>query len=196
MWCSGNWSENRTATVDNVAYSLVQSHGVNTLVEGNYAFSNGTDPGIGIELSGTGEITGNYVEGFWWGAIVYTPGFNVHDNAFVNDGIAVVNQNDSPGIIANNVTDPTAFAMPQKPGTAAPPVLTPILQTDTGGSSTDKITSIATLAGTADPNAVNHFSVDGQPVTATARADASGAWSFSPTGLADGQHTVVASETN
>src|SRR5260370_670841 len=32
MVVSGNWSENRTATVDNVAYSLVQSHGVNTLV--------------------------------------------------------------------------------------------------------------------------------------------------------------------
>src|SRR5260370_16535213 len=180
MWCSVNGSENRTATVDNVAYSLVQSHGVNTLVEGNYAFSNGTDPGIGIELSGTGEITGNYVEGFWWGAIVYTPGFNVHDNAFVNDGIAVVNQNDSPGIIANNVTDPTAFAMPQKPGTAAPPVLTEILQSDTGGSSTHKITSIATLAGTADPNAVIHFNAHSQPPTAPPPAHPSRPPTLSP----------------
>src|SRR5260370_11830655 len=110
MVVSGNWSENRTATIDNVAYSLVQSHGVNTLVEDNYAQSPGLAPAIGIELNGSGEIAGNYITGFDWGAIAYGADFNVHDNAFVNDGIAVVNQNDSPGIIANNLTDPTSFA--------------------------------------------------------------------------------------
>jgi len=30
------------------------------------------------------------------------------------DAIAVVNYNDSPGIIENNVTDPTAFATPSE----------------------------------------------------------------------------------
>jgi Ca2+-binding RTX toxin-like protein len=33
-------------------------------------------------------------------------------------------------------------------------------------------------------------------VTATATADATGAWSYTPVGLHDGQHTIVASETN
>jgi Ca2+-binding RTX toxin-like protein len=41
-----------------------------------------------------------------------------------------------------------------------------------------------------------HFTVDGSTIAATATADASGAWSYTPTGLADGAHTVVASETN
>jgi Ca2+-binding RTX toxin-like protein len=58
------------------------------------------------------------------------------------------------------------------------------------------ITSDPTLTGTADPNAVVHFTVDGSVIAATATANSSGAWSFTPTGLADGQHTIVASETN
>jgi hypothetical protein len=111
MQVIGNWSEGHTATVDNVAFSLVQSHGVDTLVEGNYITASGTGPSIAIEMSGTGEITGNQVTGgFWWGTIVYTDGFNVHDNAFVNDGLTVVNYNNSNGIIQNNVTDPTDFS--------------------------------------------------------------------------------------
>jgi hypothetical protein len=41
-----------------------------------------------------------------------------------------------------------------------------------------------------------HFTVDGAAIAATATANASGVWSFTPTGLADGSHTIVASETN
>ena len=41
-----------------------------------------------------------------------------------------------------------------------------------------------------------HFTVDGTAIAATATANSSGAWFFTPTGLADGQHTIVASETN
>jgi hypothetical protein len=80
------------------------------------------------------------------------------------------------------------------PPTGAPTV-TAALTTDTG-LATDKITSVATLSGTADPNATVHFTVDGTAVTTTATANANGAWSFNPTGLSDGQHTIVASETN
>jgi Ca2+-binding RTX toxin-like protein len=47
-----------------------------------------------------------------------------------------------------------------------------------------------------DAKAVVHFTVDGAAITATALANAAGAWSFSPTGLTDGSHTIVASETN
>jgi hypothetical protein len=80
--------------------------------------------------------------------------------------------------------------------TATPPTVTEALAHDTGASATDHITSNDTLMGTADANAVVHFTVDGTAVTATATTNASGAWSFTPAGLADGQHTVVASETN
>src|SRR6266446_2312385 len=76
------------------------------------------------------------------------------------------------------------------------PVLTAKLASDTGSSSTDKITAIPARTGTADPNAVVHFPVDGSAVAATATANASGVWSFTPSGLANGAHTIVASETN
>ncbi|HYR67849.1 MAG TPA: Ig-like domain-containing protein [Reyranella sp.] len=76
------------------------------------------------------------------------------------------------------------------------PVLTEKLVSDSGASATDKITANPALTGTADPNAVVHFTVDGSAIAATATANASGAWSFTPTGLTDGQHTIVASETN
>lgn len=81
-------------------------------------------------------------------------------------------------------------------GTPLPPAVTAILASDTGITSGDALTANAALSGTADPNAVIHFTVDGTAIAATARADANGAWSYAPTGLADGAHTIVASETN
>ena len=76
------------------------------------------------------------------------------------------------------------------------PVVTESLASDTGSSSTDKITSNGTLTGSGDPNAVVHFTVDGNPIAGTATANASGIWTFTPTGLSDGSHTIVASETD
>ena len=76
------------------------------------------------------------------------------------------------------------------------PTVTETLAHDTGSSSTDKITSNDTLSGSADPNAVLHFTVDGAAIASTATANASGVWTFTPGGLADGSHTVIASETN
>ena len=76
------------------------------------------------------------------------------------------------------------------------PTVTLKLVSDTGSSSTDHVTSSAVLSGTADANATISFTVEGAALSATAKADASGAWSFTPSGLADGQHTIVASETN
>ena len=66
---------------------------------------------------------------------------------------------------------------------------------DTGASSSDGATSNATLRGTGVANAVVSFTVDGNPIATTVTANAGGAWTFTPTGLADGQHTIVASET-
>ena len=76
------------------------------------------------------------------------------------------------------------------------PAITSRLANDTGSSSTDRITSDSTLTGAGDANAVVHFTVDGSAIAGTATADASGAWSFTPTGLVNGSHTVVASETD
>jgi Ca2+-binding RTX toxin-like protein len=58
------------------------------------------------------------------------------------------------------------------------------------------ITNDPTLTGSGDPNAVVHLTVDGGAIDTTATADSTGVWTFTPTGLADGQHTVIASETD
>jgi hypothetical protein len=76
------------------------------------------------------------------------------------------------------------------------PAVTEALKNDTGSSSTDKITKDPTLTGSGDANAVVGFTVDGTPITAKTTADSFGNWTFNPTGLSDGQHTVIASETD
>src|SRR6185436_21067150 len=76
------------------------------------------------------------------------------------------------------------------------PAVTESLVSDTGSSSSDNYTSNDALTGSGDPNAVVHFTIDGSPVAATATADPSGNWSFTPSALADGPHTVVASDSD
>lgn len=77
-----------------------------------------------------------------------------------------------------------------------PPNVTEKLASDTGASSTDNITSNDALTGTGAPNAVVQFTVDGTAINTTVSANASGVWTFTPTGLSNGTHTIVASETN
>ena len=76
------------------------------------------------------------------------------------------------------------------------PVVTSSLANDAGDSNTDMITNVATLTGTGDANAVVHFTVDGNAIAQTATANSAGVWTFTPTGLSNGQHTIVASETD
>ena len=95
----------------------------------------------------------------------------------------------------NGAGNPTSESLTFTLDTTAP-VVTERLANDTGSSSADRITSDPTLTGTGDANAVVHFTVDGGAIAATTTADASGNWTFRPFGLADGTHTVVASETD
>ncbi|UPK20975.1 FecR domain-containing protein [Bradyrhizobium sp. 131] len=76
------------------------------------------------------------------------------------------------------------------------PTVTETLVADTGSSAADHITANPALSGTGLANTVVHFTIDGTPVAATATTDAQGAWSFLPSGLADGSHTIVASQTD
>ena len=73
------------------------------------------------------------------------------------------------------------------------PTVTVALAHDTGG--TNNITSNDALTGTADANATVTLS-EGSTVLGSTAANASGVWSFNPTGLAQGAQTVTASETN
>ncbi|WP_312017549.1 beta strand repeat-containing protein, partial [Bradyrhizobium ottawaense] len=76
------------------------------------------------------------------------------------------------------------------------PTVTEALVADTGTSATDHLTTNPALSGTGLANTVVHFTIDGSPIVTTVTTDAQGAWSFTPTGLADGLHTIVASQTD
>lgn len=77
-----------------------------------------------------------------------------------------------------------------------PPMVTEGLKNDTGTLPNDNLTKDPTLVGSGDAKATIHFTVDGSAIAATATADSNGNWSFKPTGLTDGAHTIVASETD
>jgi hypothetical protein len=92
-----------------VAYSIVPTRGVNTIIKGNYAIAGSRGRGaIGIELDGSGEIAGNYIQDFNYGAVVYGAGFNVHENAFVNarQGPVLNYSKRSGRIVGNRTGDP------------------------------------------------------------------------------------------
>ncbi|MCP3391766.1 Ig-like domain-containing protein [Bradyrhizobium sp. CCGB12] len=76
------------------------------------------------------------------------------------------------------------------------PTVTEVLVADTGTSATDHVTADPALSGTGIANTLVHFTIDGSPIAATVTTDAQGAWSFTPSGLTDGPHTIVASQTD
>ena len=76
------------------------------------------------------------------------------------------------------------------------PSLTESLAVDTGISSTDQITSNPALSGTGNPNAVVTCWRRTPTGIGTTIANANGVWTFTPTGSAQGSHTIVASETD
>jgi autotransporter passenger strand-loop-strand repeat protein len=78
------------------------------------------------------------------------------------------------------------------PGRA--PNVTEALMSDTGVSANDKITANPAVTGGGDANAVVTIS-EGSNILRTTTANGAGVWSFTPS-LADGVHTLVASETN
>ena len=75
-----------------------------------------------------------------------------------------------------------------------PAAVTEWLVRDTGRSSSDLITSKSAVTGGGDPNATVTIT-EGTTTLGTTTADSSGTWTFTPT-LADGSHTLVASETD
>ena len=76
------------------------------------------------------------------------------------------------------------------------PTVTEALVADTGSSATDHVTTNPALTGTGLANTVVQFTIDGVVSATTVTTDAQGAWSFTPSGLANGAHTIVASQTD
>jgi Ca2+-binding RTX toxin-like protein len=133
----------------------------------------GFDPAHGLGINSTAILAGVAPGTYWIGVIA---------DSFSE----VIESNET-----NNVSNAVQITVLQPP-----PSVTIALATDTGVSTIDKISSIAALTGKGDANVDVHFTVDGSPIADTAHSGADGSWSFTPVGLADGAHTIVASETN
>ncbi len=69
------------------------------------------------------------------------------------------------------------------------------LISDTGSSSTDKITSDPAVKGVGQANTLVTIK-EGGVTLGTAMADGTGAWNFTPVGLADGAHVFSVSQTD
>ena len=77
----------------------------------------------------------------------------------------------------------------------AAPAVTAALAADPLNANSDGIVFSQILAGGGDANSTVSISEDGN-IVGTAQADAAGAWSFDPSKLSPGVHTLVASETD
>src|SRR4051794_12376022 len=75
------------------------------------------------------------------------------------------------------------------------PVVSMALVSDTGSSATDRITSNPAVKGVGQANTLVTIK-EGGTTLGTAMASGTGAWSFTPSGLADGAHTLTASQTD
>jgi len=74
-------------------------------------------------------------------------------------------------------------------------MVTAALFVDPGVSASDGITSNPTLLGTGDANATIVISEGGNTL-GTTMTNGAGVWQFTPSGLVDGAHTLVAAESN
>ena len=88
-----------------------------------------------------------------------------------------------------------AFASDGATGTLITTKLTAKLAQDTGASATDGVTRSAALTGTGDAGATLSFSENGVSYGSTVVAS-TGAWSFTPTGLSDGAHTITITDSS
>src|ERR1044071_8833424 len=75
------------------------------------------------------------------------------------------------------------------------PVVSIALVSDTGSSSTDEITSNPTIKGMGRANTMVTIR-EGNALLGTTMADSTGVWTFTPTGLNDGLHTLTTIQTD
>ena len=93
-------------------------------------------------------------------------------------------------LAGNTVTATLSFTLDK-----TPPAVSIGLVSDTGSSAIDKITSSPAIKGTGQANAVVTIK-EGSTILSTPTADSTGAWSYTPTGLLDGAHTLSAFQTD
>lgn len=128
--------------------------------------------------------------GPWWGNYMYS----IEPSQGVDKPQMTILEAYAP---TPSPSQPLSTAPSLPPALPVPlPVVTLAMQTDTGASATDKITNVGVISGQSDPNAVVQLTIDGASISVTATADASGAWTKTLSGIGEGQHSVVASQTN
>lgn len=161
--------------------------------------------GVSANLTnGTVSLTGDTYEYYGSGAnpmklanIQGTGTVNMAGSGAIVAGSGITVSGANPAVGQYAYSGIVGASVGLNPGMTVPaPTVTSALASDTGSSATDKITSSAALTGTASPGGIVRFTVDGVASSATAMADTTGKWSFNPTGLSDGVHTIVASQTN
>ena len=93
-------------------------------------------------------------------------------------------------VAGNTASVPVSFRLD-----TTPPAVTAGLVSYNTGPAADPTTSSPMLSGTTDPSGTVTVS-NGTTLLGTAVADALGTWTFTPTGLSDGPHTLTASDTD
>ena len=180
----GTGTASLSFTLDTTAPSMTEKLASGGTTSSSAALAGTGDPQATVHFTIDGNATTGTATADATGAWSYTP------TGLANGTHTIVaSETDLAG---NTGTASLTFTL----DSVTTPVVTERLASDTGSSSTDRTTSNPTLTGTADPHSLVHFTVDGSAVAATATANANGAWTYTPTGLVDGMHTIVASETN
>ena len=158
-------------------------------------------PGYGVGISMSNYGSGNITVSTSASAIINSGASGITAvNKAPSSGAFAVPASSEISVLAYGII--TSGTIPTQAGAVYdvtpndPPALIESLSNDTGTSPSDKVTSNDTVTGVGIPNTVVHFTIDGTSIVPTVTANALGAWSFTPSGLGDGSHTIVASQTD
>ena len=175
-------------TVDRIAPAVTEALSVDSgasatdRVTNNDTIVGSGDPGAAVFASIDGGpavqvATGDAATGAWSFAPVLADGSHS----------VVVSETDLAG---NSASATLAFTL----DTTVPPV-TVALVSDTGASAADRITNVATVTGTGDPNASVQVTIDGV-LAGSIATNAAGIWGYTPFNPTQGLHTVSVTGTD
>jgi hypothetical protein len=109
-----------------LAISAVGQSSDNTTITNNYISRGPNDAGasgVAIEMTGTGEVSGNTIVNFGFAALAYQSGWNFHDNTVYNDGSSpyygFANNGSGSGTFGSVSESSTLPADPPTPGRVA-----------------------------------------------------------------------------
>ena len=130
---------------------------------------------------GTAAGTATVTDGVW--SITDTVPLNAGTTTFTARQTDVAGNLSAPSATLDVTLDPNV------------PIITAALVANASDSHSGGIVFSQTIAGSGEPNAIVTLT-EGESVVGSAQADASGAWTFDPSVLSQGAHTLIGSETN